>query len=350
MRFCIVLLTGIGDVVHALPIANALKRSGMATHITWVTEPAPSFVLRPHPAIDDVIVYNKKLGARGVRELHRALRDQQFDVTLNLHIYFKGIWGTLFSRSPRRIGFDRGRSRDGVWLAANELIPARPRAHTQDQFLEFLDYLKVPRDPIEWNITFTPEERAAQTIFFEQLDARRKVTIVPASSSEVKDWIPARYARVIDALQTDFGARVVLAGGPSAREWRIVSEIVDATASAPAVALCRPVRRLMWIVAGSDLVIAPDTGPLHIARALEVPVIGLYGHTNPWRMGPYRKYEDLWVDRYTEPGTPPDPSNREPKSGRMELITVEDVLERVDRAFRSYVGNRDASASEPRGL
>ena len=68
------------------------------------------------------------------------------------------------------------------------------------------------------------------------------------------------------------------------------------------------VRRLIWTLAGSDLVLAPDTGPVHIARALDVPVIGLYGHTNPWRVGPYREFQELWVDAYTDPGEAPDPS------------------------------------------
>ena len=82
--------------------------------------------------------------------------------------------------------------------------------------------------------------------------------------------------------------------------------------------------------------IAPDTGPDHLARALEVPAIGLYGHTNPHRVGPYRMYHDLWVDRYTEPGEKPDPSRFEPRYGRMEEISVADVLERVDRSQERY--------------
>jgi heptosyltransferase I len=97
---------------------------------------------------------------------------------------------------------------------------------------------------------------------------------------------------------------------------------------------------------GSRLVVAPDTGPVHIARALDVPVIGLYGHTNPWRVGPYRAYQDLWVDRYTDPGEAPDPSRFDPKHGRMEQITVNDVLERVERAQRSYLREGTESGTE----
>ena len=89
------------------------------------------------------------------------------------------------------------------------------------------------------------------------------------------------------------------------------------------------IARLIWLIGSSRLLIAPDTGPVHIARALEVPVVGLFGHTNPWRVGPYRKYAHLWIDRYTEPGEAPDPGNATPRLGRMEQISTDDVMQKV---------------------
>ena len=93
---------------------------------------------------------------------------------------------------------------------------------------------------------------------------------------------------------------------------------------------------MMWTVDGIDLLVSPDTGPLHVAHALAVPVVGLFGHTSPWRVGPWRRYRDLVVDAYTEPGEAPDPSAYEPKLGRMETIGVDAVLERVMRAAVRY--------------
>ena len=337
-RVCIVLLTGLGDVVHGLPIANALKRSGFASHITWVAEPAPSYVVRPHSAVDQVVVYRKRDGLAGVRALRRDLRGQRFDLTLNLNVYFKSVWPTWFSGAPRRLGFDRARSHEGVWLFANEHLSAQPRAHPQDMFLEFLDVLQVAREPFEWKLELTEAAREAQQTYFARLAGRPNVALVPASANPKKDWPPENYARLIEALEADFGARSLLVGGPSPRERELAAIIQRESHVKPVNALGDAVRRMMWLVAGSDLVIAPDTGPVHVARAREVPVIGLYGHTNPWRVGPYRKYTDLWVDRYTEPDTAPDPSNATPKLGRMEQITVNDVLDRVQRAFSSYGG------------
>lgn len=335
-RVCVVLLTGLGDVVHGLPLVNALKRHDPARRITWVIEPMPSGLLRHHPAIERVVVFEKTRGWRGVQDLWRELRQERFDLTLNLNVYFKSVFPTVFSRAPHRLGFERGRAREGVWLFSNHRLPPRPRRHTQDLFLEFLEVLGLPAEPLEWRITFSKEERREQTEFFARLGDRPIAAVVPASANPKKDWLAGRYARVIEALEHDFGFTVMLVGGASAHERRIAGEIVQQARTTPVLAMGDGVRALLWRIDGSSLVIAPDTGPVHVARALGVPVIGLYGHTNPWRVGPYRKYEDLWVDRYTEAGESPDPSRWQPKHGRMERIGVDDVLERVERAVARY--------------
>jgi heptosyltransferase I len=332
---CIVLLTGLGDVVHGLPLANALKDDDPERRITWVVEPMPAPLLAGHPSIDRVVVYRKKDGLRGIARLARALAaGERIDLALNLNVYLKSVWPTLLSRAPHRLGFDRGRSFEGVWLASNHHLAARPRAHTADMFLEFAEHLGLSVPHPGWRITLSEQERLEQADFFAPLAGRPVATLVPASANAKKDWPAGRWARVADALAHDFGFRVVLAGGPGEREQRIARAIVATTSEKPLWALGDSIRRLTWILGGSDLVLAPDTGPVHIARALDVPVIGLYGHTNPWRVGPWRAYQDLWVDRYTD-GVP-DPSNFTPRLGRMELITVEDVIEKVEVAVARY--------------
>jgi heptosyltransferase I len=293
----------------------------------------PSAALRHHPSIDDVVVYQKKRGLRGLADLRRDLAGRRFDLAINLNVYIKSAWPTLLSRAPHRLGFGRDRAMEGTWLAANHHLPPGPRAHTQDLFFEFLQHLGLPKpETPAWRIPFTDEERRAQAEFFAPLHGRPVVAIVPASANAKKDWFADRYARLVDALEGDFGYRTMLIGGPGAREQALAREITDRAAHKPVWALGDSIRRLMWLIDGVQLMIAPDTGPVHIARALGVPVEGLYGHTNPWRVGPYRAWEELWIDRYTEPGEPPDPSNATPRLGRMELITVDDVLERVRRA------------------
>ncbi|MBI4519443.1 MAG: hypothetical protein HY701_01285, partial [Gemmatimonadetes bacterium] len=171
---------------------------------------------------------------------------------------------------------------------------------------------------------------------FERVERRPVVSVVVSSANPQKDWVPSRYAAVVDALASDFRATVLLVGGPAAREQAAAAAVVAAARSAPRWELADSVRRVTWLIQGSDLVISPDTGPLHIAHALGVPVIGLYGHTNPHRTGPYCRFLDLVIDRYTDAHEAPDPSRTEPRHGRMERIAVQDVLEKVEYALRRY--------------
>ena len=334
---CIVLLSGIGDVVHGLPVVNAMRDRYPALRVTWVVEPAPGELLKGHPSIDNIVVYRREDGLDGIRKLRPALRKLgPFDLTLNFNIYFKSVWPTLLSRAPRRVGFDRGRSYEGVWLTANDRLRPRAFAHTADMFLEFAGHLGIEVPSPEWKFAFTDAERSEQREFFRRFAGKRVATVIPASATHKKDWIASRWAQVVDALSHDFGFQVVLAGGPGEREGKIAREIADAAKSKVEWAMADSVRRLMWIIEGSSLVLAPDTGPVHIARAMDVPVIGIYGHTNPWRVGPWRAYHDLWVDHYTDPAIGPDPSNREPKWDVMDTITVDEVIDRIRVAVEKY--------------
>jgi heptosyltransferase I len=332
----IVLLTGLGDVVHGLPLVNAMKRANPDVRITWVVEPMPAGILAPHASIDRVVVFHRKDGMSGIGDLRQQLRGDTADLTLNLNIYFKSLFPTLLSPSPVRLGFDRRRARDGVAYANTHHLPARPRAHTQDMFLEFLEVLGIPAEPLEWRLEITAAERHGQQEFRRRLDGRPIAAIVPATANPRKDWMTERWVTLANRLHEEMDLQPVLIGGPGRRENEIARTIIQQSTAPVVDALGDGVRRLLWLIDCSRLIIAPDTGPVHIARALDVPVVGLYGHTNPWRVGPYRRFEDLWIDRYTKPGAVPDPSAFDPKHGRMELITTDDVMEKVRVACARY--------------
>lgn len=340
-HLCVVLLTGIGDVVHGLPVVNALRDRFPDLCVTWVAEPAPADVLREHRGVDRIVVFRKADGLRGIRALRHELRlAGPFDVTINAQRYFKGVWPTLFSRAPVRLGLARDKTRDGVSLVNTHHLPSGSWRHTQDIFFEFLDFFDVPRpsEP-EWRLAFAEEEERAAAAFFDPVaDGRPRVGLVTGTANPAKDWPAERYPPLADALH-DVGFQVFLLGGPGGRERTVAERVLRdvASAAAPAWAMADTVRELMWRIRGMDLLVSPDTGPVHIARALEVPVVGLYGHTNPWRVGPYRAFADLVIDAYTGPGETPGAAGYEPKSGRMETIGVEDVMERVELARRRYL-------------
>jgi heptosyltransferase I len=334
----VVMLSAIGDGVHVLPVFTAIKRAWPDTHLTWVAQPVPMEVGRHHPDVDEFIPFNRRRGMASwssMADLMQRVRGRKFDIVINLQVYLKAGLITALLDSPRKLGFDRARARDMNWLFTNERIPAHPVQHVEDQYFEFLRYLGIDPHPVDWQFVITEAEREAQRAFYATQD-RPTCTIVLGTSRREKNWAPEKYAEVVDALDRVHGFQVIVVGGPSPVEREAADIVVTRTASDPLVMLADDLRRLIWLVDGSDLMVAPDTGPLHIANALGVPVVGMYGFTNPKRCGPYQRGLELVVDGYAHfPGEEYLPS-MEYRDG-MGRVTVEMVLEKVALAVRDHV-------------
>ena len=326
-RVCIVMMSAVGDAVHVLPVVNAIKRQHPASHVTWVLQPGPATLVRGHPSVDDIVLFDRSKGTQAFLDVRRELRRRRFDVVINLQVFFKAGIVTSFTRAPVKLGFDRARARDFNWLFTNRKIPPHPGQHVQDQYFEFLEALGVPAEPVTWNLGPWPDERAWQREFFAGL-AEPAASIVVATSKPQKDWLPERWAEVVDRLHEEHGLRAVLVGGRSPRELHAEEVIMRQARHTPVSALGSGLRKLVGILDGSALVLSPDTGPLHMSVALDRPVVSLIGYSNPKRVGPYRKYRDLMIDAYGEPGED-YPISMENRLDRMPRITVEMVMEKV---------------------
>jgi len=334
----IVMLSALGDAVHVLPVVNALKRKWPAARITWVIQPVPLALVRDHPAVDSFIPCRRRRGLpawRSYAELRHRFRGQRYDLALALQVYFKA--GLIAALAPARVklGFDRARARDLNWLFSTHRIPPRPVGHVQDQYFEFLEHLGVDPSPVQWKLAPSDEERAAQRAFFDRLD-RPACAVVVGTSKPGKNWLPERYAAALDRIEAEHGLQPVLVGGPSAIEREAADRILAATKAHVIDALADDVRRLVWLLDGSRVVISPDTGPLHIARALDVPVVGLFGYTNPIRYGPYRRFTDLIVDGYAEYPGEAYPCSLRYREGGMARVEVDAVVEKVAYAMEAY--------------
>ncbi len=337
----IVMMSAVGDAVHVLPVINALKRHSPTTRITWVLQPGPATLVRGHPSVDDIIIFDRAKGWKAFADVRAALATRRFDVALALQVYFKAGLVTALARADVKLGFDRARARDLNWLWTTRKIPPHEGQHVQDQYFEFLTALGVPHEPVTWNLGPWPDERAWQAEFFAPIK-RPVASMVVATSKPQKDWPPARWAEVVDRLHEEHGVQAVLVGGRSPRELEAEAVIMARAAHPPISALGSGLRRLVSILDGSALVIAPDTGPLHMAVALDRPVVSLIGYTNPRRTGPYRRYHDLIVDAYGEPGEQYG-ITMENRMDRMPRITVDQVMDKVRLWERRY--RTDGAAS-----
>jgi heptosyltransferase I len=328
-RICIVMMSAVGDAVHVLPVIAALKHANPSAHITWVLQPGPATLVLGHPLVDEIVLFDRSAGLHGFAAVRRELRARRFDLVINLQVYFKAGIITSFTRAPVKLGFDRARARDFNWLFTTDKIAPRAMQHVQDQYFEFCDWLGVPHEHAEWGLGPWDTERDWQREFYARIE-RPAVPIVVATSKPDKDWMPERWAEVCDALHADFGMQAVLVGGRSPREEHAERVIMSAARHKPVSALGSGLRKLVSIFDGAAVVLSPDTGPLHMSVALDRPVVSLIGYSNPKRVGPYRKYRDLMIDVYGNPGED-YPVSMENRTGRMARISVRDVLDKVER-------------------
>jgi heptosyltransferase I len=333
-RICIVMMSAVGDTVHVLPVINALKRHDPSVHISWVLQPLPASLVRGHPAIDEIIPFDPARGWRAAIDAAGAMRGRRFDLVIDLQVAMKAGIVTALSGASRRIGFDRHRARDLNWVFTNERIPAHAPQHVEEQYLEFVRYLGVDPEPVEWRLGPWADEREWQRHFFAEVDGPAAAINV-ATSNPDRDWMPDRWAAVIDALHERHGLRSIVVGGKSEREIAALAAIREATRHPPGDALGSGFRRLVGILDGVKLVLALDSAPLHMAVALGRPVVSLMANADPRRTGPFRAYHDLIVDAYHDPGES-SPVSMARRWGRMGRISVADVLDRVDRWSARY--------------
>lgn len=333
-RVCIVLLTAVGDAVHALPVLNALKRRVPGIHLTWVIQPGPAGLVRGHPAVDELVIFHRKRGIRGFLEVRRELRRRRFDLVLLLQPYAKAGVIAGFAPAPLKLGYDRARARDLTWARVNRELPPHPPQHIQDQYLEFLAALGVPAEPLAWDLGPTADERARYADLLPRHDGPTVAFVVGTSKPE-KEWPAERYAAVMDALAEKHGARSLLVGGRSAREDAAADAIRRAAAHPPLDLREWDLRRVAYLLDRADVLVSPDTGPLHAGVALGTPTVALMGYTNPKRYGPYRRFHDLLIDAFGDPGED-YPIDARHRPGRMERITPEQVVAKVELALERY--------------
>jgi heptosyltransferase I len=328
------MMSAIGDAVHVLPVATALKRHDPACRITWILQPGPASLVRGHPAIDEIVLFDKRGGWRALLDLRRELAARSFDLVLDLQVYIKAGLVTALTRAPVKLGFDRARARDLNWLFTTRRIPPHAPQHVQDQYLEFLAALGVSAEPVRWDLGPWPPERDAQRALLARFPAPI-ATLVIGSSHPEKEWLPERWAALCDALEERWGLTPVLAGGRTPRELATERAIAARARRPPRSTLGIPLRELVAQLDGSALVVSLDTAPLHMAVALDRPVIALMGYNNPKRVGPWRRFHDLIVDAYGDPGED-YPISLAHRAGRMPRIRLADVLAKVERWAERY--------------
>jgi heptosyltransferase I len=287
----------LGDVVMVAAAVRALQHSLPAATITWITSPLAYALLQGMQGVHFEVM-EKPRSFADYRAFYRTFHHRQFDVVLamqaNLRINL--LYPAL--HAPVKIGFDRTRAREGQWLFCNRRIPFHD-AHLVDSFLSFVESLTGNPAEAIWSL---PLEQSEIQWARYQLQAlpKPRIAIHPHASKAERNWLPERWAETLKESVARWHCGVVLTGGNTPAELVLCNHLAQ-LAPGHTLNLCgkSTPRQLAALLSEVDILIAPDTGAVHIARATDTPVIGLYAVASPRLTGPYRQME-YCVDRYPQ--------------------------------------------------
>ena len=337
-RLCLFRLSAIGDCCHMVPVVRTLQTAWPRTRITWIIGRTEAALLGDLDGVE-CITFDKKAGRAGRRALKTQLAGQRFDVMLLMQVALRASLASRAVTAPLRLGFDHERSKDLHGLFVNRRIAPHPRAHVMDGFFDFLRAMGLHDRVLRWDVPLPDAASATARVLIP--DDTPTLVISPCSSqrfNNFRNWPAERYAAVADWAVRQHGMQVVLTGGPSDEE-RAYAEAIQRQASVPVVDRIgqTSLKELFATLGRATVLVSPDSGPAHMAVAAGTPVVGLYATSNPGRTGPYLSQH--WVvNRYpdavrAELGKAVDDiawGRRVRKADAMELITVDDVLERLE--------------------
>ena len=334
---CLLRLSALGDVTHVLPLLHTLRSAWPEVAVTWVIGKGERRLLDGLPGVR-FVEYDKKSGIKGMRALRRDL-GERFDVLLQLQVSARANLLSAFIPAKRRIGYDRSRSKDGHGLFINERIADRPGIHVLDAIGSFAEALGLQRDAVVWNLPVPDEAHAWARAQWDD-DGRRTLMVSPCSSHALRNWRAERHAALADHAAAQ-GWRIVLCGGRSALERDTGDAILAAMRARDGVLDLigkDTLKQLPALLARADLLVTPDSGPMHIANAMGTKVLGLHAASNPNRSGPYsdRRY---CVDRYDDaarkfrgkPASELKWGSKIEAEGVMDLATVDDAIAAFER-------------------
>lgn len=317
-RILLVKLSAFGDIIHALPLADALRAALPQVFLGWAVRRRFQDLLTGNPNLDRVYLLESKRPADALR-LGAELRAERFDVALDVQgLLFSGVL-TRLSAAPTRIGYDWNREGNALWMT-HPVVPARMRFHMVDKIMGFCDALGVPRLRARSQTYLLESGAGPAEPLLERVPAATCVGLVVGASTPSKQWPTTHWAELARRLASE-GLAPILVGG--AGEEALAAEIVREAGDAVALNLVGkvPIGHLASVLARCAVVVGSDTGPTHLAVSVGTAVVGLYGVSDPVHSGP---------DWGPAPGTILDYNTEAPaEHRRFRRAAVSDALSRI---------------------
>jgi lipopolysaccharide heptosyltransferase I len=335
-RFLLVRLGALGDIVHAIPVAAALRRAFPEAQIDWLVSAKHREILDLVPAIDHGLPIEDRGGNNGGAPFFaaiRRIRRTKYDAALDLQGLLKSALIARLSGAARVIGFNAKYAREPLARlfyteqhdpGGDGIYAATETRHVVQINLGLLSPLGIAPAPPEFPIV--ARESASARTMTEQAGGRY-VLVNPGAAWPNKRWPPARLAALASAVRARRGLRSVVLWGPG--ELDLAEEVVALAGGAAILAPKTSIADIVALARGAAVMVSGDTGPTHLAAAVGTPLVGIYGPTRPERNGPWLR-EDETVSRVAICGCH---HLRACKAERMCLldIPVEEVLAAVER-------------------
>lgn len=348
MRFLIIRLSSIGDIVHALPAASALARTFPEADVDWVVESRFATLLEGNPFVKRVVKLDTmrwrnnlfssavfEMMARGVA----SLREETYDAALDFQGLIKSAIICKLSRSRRRLGFAENWLREpAAGIFYDERVTPRHRRPIIEINFSMAEHLGARNPgPGEWEFPL-PRTQPDDDYVEKQVahfGAKEFMVINPGGGWQAKRWAPRQYAELIRRLEPEFEGKFLLTGSPE--EETLIREILNLANSPRAHYFPSTLVQLIALLRHARLFLGGDTGPMHLAAAVRTPVVAIFGARDPLntpeRNGPFNpaditlSHGGLW------------PSSRRSKAPHyVEGVTTEDVLTAIrERLVRAYV-------------
>ena len=335
---CIVRLSALGDVTHAIPVLRAIQQTWPQTRVTWICATLEHKLLAGLEGVRFVVV-DKNAGWLGYLRLRRQLAGEKFDVMLQMQTSARANVTGACVKAEIKLGWDKYRARDFHRGFMTHSVPETRQEHQVQGHLSFARTIGLDVPEPVWN--FPIDLEATEFVAAEVSTDKPVLLISPCSSHPWRNWRAERYAAVADYAVNHHDMTVVLSGGPSELE-RSTGAAIEAAMKTTATNLIGKdtLPQLAALLKRADIVLSPDAGPAHLANALGTSVIGLHACTWSKRSGPYNSL-DLCVDKFATAaeqfkGKAPQElrwGTRIEEAGVMDLVEIDAVIERLDLAF-----------------
>jgi len=317
MNILIVRLGALGDVVHAVPAAAALRKAYPAARIDWLVEARHRALVDLVTAVDRVLVLERATWD-GWMSAIQELRKTSYDVAIDLQGLMKSAVFARASGAARVVGFSIWHLREKTARPFYTATAEPEMTHVIRKNLQLLRAVGVNDNEIRFPLA-TPPSAALDRVRLESGD-RRFALINPGAAWPNKRWPPERFGEVASFLSDACGVMPFVLWGPD--EESLARSVVGASGGVARLAPATTIADLVALSRAAALVVSGDTGPLHIATAVGTPTVGLFGPTDPGRNGPWSD-ADVSVSVYDRCGCHYDRRCHEPRWCLADVTTPE---------------------------